>query len=432
MSALLHAAACVPLAWALAVASVSAEAIRRAARRRAPGAPLHGALRGGRLHGAPPGALPGAPPGTAPSGEAPPAAAGALRVLVVRPCAGQEPHLERTLRSLAGARLPASASARCVFAVADAGDGALPAASAAAEALRAAAIPAEVALTAAAAPNRKAAQLAAVVARETAPFDVVVVADSDVDLDGVDLDALVGPLRDGARPAPLDAVWAPPVEVAPASSLGDRASAAVLGASLHAFPLLAGLDPRGLVGKLFAVRADALAAAGGFAALTAHLGEDMELSRRLLARRGARGTIAAAPLVAPSLAAGRALRDVIARYARWITVIRAQRPALLASYPALFFATPLIAALAVVAAPAAPVAAAAAAAIAAASRLAVAAYAARMAGRRASLLAAAADACLADLVLGAAFLRALSSRTVVWRSVRFTIDRRGLLREAGA
>ncbi|WP_438018135.1 glycosyltransferase [Sorangium sp. So ce315] len=423
MSALLHAAACVPLAWALAVASVSAEAIRRAARRRAPGAPLHGAPRGG-----PP---PGAPPGTAPSGEAPPAAAGALRVLVVRPCAGEEPHLDRTLRSLAGARLSASASAsaRCVFAVADAGDGALPAASAAAEALRAAAIPAEIALTAAAAPNRKAAQLAAVVAREAAPFDVVVVADSDVDLDGVDLDALVDPLRDGARPAPLDAVWAPPVEVALASSLGDRASAAVLGASLHAFPLLAGLDPRGLVGKLFAVRADALAAAGGFAALTAHLGEDMELSRRLLARRGA---IAAAPLVAPSLAAGRALRDVIARYARWITVIRAQRPALLASYPALFFATPLIAALAVVAAPAAPVAAAAAAAIAAASRLAVAAYAARMAGRRASLLAAAADACLADLVLGAAFLRALSSRTVVWRSVRFTIDRRGLLREAGA
>ncbi|MGK3997143.1 glycosyltransferase [Sorangium sp. So ce1024] len=425
MNALLHAAAFAPLAWALAVASVSAEAIRRAARRRAPGAPpgapLHGALPGAPLHRA----LPGAPLGTSPSGEAP--AAGALRVLVVRPCAGPEPHLARTLRSLADARL--SASVRCVFAVANAGDGALPAASAAAEALRAAAIPAEVALTAAAAPNRKAAQLAAIIAREAAPFDVVLVADSDVDLDGVDLDALVGPLRDGARTAPLDAVWAPPVEVAPAASLGDRASAAVLGASLHAFPLLAGLDPRGLVGKLFAVRADALAAAGGFAALTAHLGEDMELSRRLLARRGA---IAAAPLVAPSLAAGRALRDVVARYARWITVIRAQRPALLATYPALFFATPLIAALAVVAAPAAPAAAAAAAAIAVASRLAVAAFAARMAGRRASLLAAAADACLADLVLGAAFFRALSSRTVVWRSGRFTIDRRGLLREAGA
>ncbi|WP_437677600.1 glycosyltransferase [Sorangium sp. So ce131] len=431
MSALLHAAAFLPLAWALAVASVSAEAARRAGRRLSPGA---------RVTGAPP---PGAPSPGARSPEAcapdaaPPGAPGsALRVLVVRPCAGPEPHLERTLGSLAGARL--SAPARCVFAVADTADGALPAATAAAERLRAAAIPAEVAITAPAGPNRKAAQIAAVVARESAPFDAVLVADSDVDLDGVDLDALIGPLgprSDGARPArpgggaPLDAVWAPPVEVAPARSLGDRASAAVLGGSLHAFPLLAGLDPRGLVGKLFAVRAGSLAGAGGFAALTAHLGEDMELSRRLLARRGA---IGAAAVVAPSLASGRALRDVIARYARWITVIRAQRPALLASYPALFFATPLIVALAALSAPIAAAPALLAVAVAVPTRVAVAALAARLSGRRAPLRAAAADALLADLVLGAAFLRALSTRTVVWRTGRFRIDRRGLLREAGA
>ncbi|WP_437653945.1 glycosyltransferase [Sorangium sp. So ce1182] len=422
MSALLDAAACLPLAWAFAVASVSAEAIRRASRRLSPGAPGSGAPLRRALPGAP---LDGASAGMPGGGEAP--APGALRVLVVRPLAGHEPHLERTLGSLAGARL--SAAARCVLAVADAGDGALPAASAAAAALCAAGIPAEVALTAPAGPNRKAGQIAAVIAREPAPFDVVLVADSDVDLDGVDLDALVGPLRDGARPAPLDAVWAPPVEVAPARSLGDRASAAVLGGSLHAFPLLAGLDPRGLVGKLFAVRAASLAGAGGFAALTAYLGEDMELSRRLLARRGAVG---AAPIVAPSLASGRPLRYVIARYARWITVIRAQRPALLASYPALFFATPLIVALAALAAPIAPAPAAAAAALAVASRVAVAALASRMAGRRARLLDAAADACLADLVLGAAFVRALSTRTILWRTSRFTIDRRGVLREAGA
>ncbi|MGK4007484.1 glycosyltransferase [Sorangium sp. So ce1036] len=401
MSALLHAAAHLPLAWALVVASVSAEAARRAVRRGA-----------------------GAP---SPAAASPSPAAGGLRVLVVRPCAGHEPHLARALGSLARARL--SAAARCVLAVADAGDGALPAASAAADALRASGIPAEVALTAPAGPNRKAGQLAAVIARQTAPFDVVLVADSDVDLEGVDLDALVAPLSDRARPAPLDAVWAPPVEVAEAGSLGDRASAAVLGGSLHAFPLLAGLDPRGLVGKLFAVRAGALAGAGGFAALTAHLGEDMELSRRILARRGAVG---AAPLVARSLASGRSLRDVIARYARWITVIRAQRPALLASYPALFFATPLIAALAALSAPVAAAPALLAVAIAVPSRVAVAALAARVAGRRATLLSAAADAWLADLVLGAAFLRALSTRTVVWRSGRFTIDRRGLLREAEA
>lgn len=411
---LLQAAAHVPLGWALAVTSVSLEATRRARKRLQGGAaPL--------LH-------------TRALGPTPPTP----RVLVVRPCAGAEPHLERTLASLAGARL--ATTPRCLFAVADAADPAVPAARAAVEVLRAAAIPAELVITGPGGPNRKAAQLAGALAQERAPFEVLLVADSDVDLDGVDLDALVAPLTDridltdGAPlddpgPGPASAVWAPPVEAAPAISLGDRASAAVLGGSLHAFPLLAGLDPRGLVGKLFAVRADALARAGGFAALTAHLGEDMELSRRILAQRGG---VAAAPILARSLASGRTLPDAIARYARWISVIRAQRPALLPSYPALFFATPLIVALALLAAPIAPAPALLAAVVAVAGRIALAAVAASMTGRPVALRAAAADALLADLVLGAAFCRALSTRTVVWRSGRFTIDRRGCLREARA
>jgi len=400
---LVQAAAWMPLVWSGAVASVSLEAARRARAARALGRAGEAGAEAAR-------------------------AAMALRVLVIRPCAGREPFLDRTLGSLERARC--SASLRCVFAIAEEGDEAAPAAGAAARALRAAGIPARVAVTAPDAPNRKAAQIAAAVVAEPEPFDVLLVADSDVDLDGLDLDLLIAPL---AGPGPVAAVWAPPAEVALPRSFGDRASAAVLGGSLHAFPLLAGLDPRGLVGKLFAVRGGALARAGGFGSLAAHLGEDMELGRRLRAQGG---EVRAAPMVAPSLACGRTLGAVVTRYARWITVIRAQRAALLPSYPGLFFATPLVVVASLVAALFAPWPAAAPAfaalGLAVAARLLLAAEAARAAGRRTSLATAAADAGLADLVLMAAFARAISSRTVVWRSAVLTVDRRGLLRGAAA
>ena len=280
-------------------------------------------------------------------------------------------------------------------------------------------IDASVVLTAAGGPNRKAGQLAAVIAAEPRPFDVALIADSDVDLAGANLDALVAPL---AARADLAAVWAPPIEAGVARTLGNRASAALLGASLHAFPLLAGLDRGGLVGKLFAVKREALAEAGGFGALVAHLGEDMELARRLRARGHA---VEAAPIVARSLVAGRTWEQVERRIARWITVIRAQRPALLPSYPALFFATVPIALLAALAARPAP---AAAALVAVALRVAVAVAATRAAGGRVTVSRLALDALLADALLACAFARALRSRRVVWRDVALTIDGSGRLR----
>ncbi|AKT37315.1 glycosyltransferase [Chondromyces crocatus] len=390
----------IPLAWAAVVASVSLEALRRAraAARRAP-------------------VIPPLPSET--------------RVLLVRPCAGHEPHLERTLRSLAGART--RGTLRCVVAVETQEDTATPAARAAITALEQAGLKARLAFTRPASdgaraldPNRKAAQLAAVVATEAQPFDLLLVADSDVDLDGLDLDLLLAPLT---APRPASATWAPPAERAPAHTLGDRASAAVLGGSLHAFPLLAHLDPSALVGKLCAVRADHLARAGGFGALVAHLGEDMELARRLRAHGG---HVAPAPLVASSLAAGRSLPAVVSRYARWLSVIRAQRTLLLASYPALFCATPLITALALATAPLTPLLASAALTLALGARLLTALGAARAAGRPTALRTALADALLADLVLLAAFTRALASRKVRWRDTVLEVNRRGLLQEAGA
>jgi ceramide glucosyltransferase len=351
---------------------------------------------------------------------APDGAARAVRVLVIRPCTGKDPWLREALASLSGARR--SFAVACRLAVADAGDAAFPIATQAAAALAEAGVDARVVLTAARGPNRKAAQLEAVIAAEKAPFDAVLVADGDVDLAGVDLDALIAPLV--TRPD-LGAVWAPPVEVGPARTLGDRASAAILSASLHAFPILARLDRGGLVGKLFAVRRDALAAVGGFGALTGHLGEDMELARRLLARGLG---VEAAPVVARSLSSGRSWAEVEDRFGRWIKVIRAQRPGLLASYPLLFFATGPIVALAMVAAPGAPLLAGGVAAGAIALRVAVAVAAAAASGRRVPLHRVVTDAALADAMLAGAFVRALRSRQVVWRDTALRIDRGGTLR----
>lgn len=386
-ASLLAVGAAFALAWSLVVAAIEVEAIRRAFGPKPPGLP--------RPVGA--------------------------RALVIRPCAGLEAELDRALASLADA--PRSFEVSCRFALENELDPALPAAQRAAASLVARGVDARVVFTFAAGPNRKAAQLAAVIALENEPFDVILVADSDVDLAGTDLDALVAPLAIARGP---DAVWAPPAEHGVARTTADRASAAVLGASLHAFPLLAGLDPRGLVGKLFAVKRGALAAIGGFDAFTAHLGEDMEIARRLLARGGA---IAVARVVARSVASGRSWDQAVGRFARWLGVIRAQRPLLLTSYPALFFATPTIVAIATIAAPGAPSIAHAAIVIAVVSRVAVALAAARASGRPVGLARAVAESALADALLAAAFARCLCTRRIVWRASVVTIERSGLIRE---
>ncbi len=342
-------------------------------------------------------------------------------VVLVRPCAGTEPWLDETLTSVLRARRSFPLSVR--FAVASAGDGAVPAAARAVEVLRAAGIDARVVLTAARGPNHKSAQVARALEGERPA--VVLVADSDVDLAGTDLDALLSPLADPA----VAAAWAPPVETA-AITRADRASVAVLGGSLHAFPLLAGIDPAGLVGKLVALRASALDAAGGFASLRHHLGEDMELARRL---RALGGSVTAVPQVARSRIAGRNWPAVVSRYARWLAVIRAQRTPLLASYPLLFAATPWIVLLALAGAhgaQGAPGIALAAALLAVAARLAVALAAQHAAGRPPGISAALADAVLADGLLTVAFLRALASRRFTWRGRLLVIQPDGTVLEA--
>ncbi len=336
------------------------------------------------------------------------------RVVIVRPCAGAEPELARCLASWP--RVHAGPLPAVIFAVGDPLDPALPVAQAAADRLRARGVDARVLVTRAAGPNHKASQLAAAV-EAAGDADVVVVADSDVDLEGLDLGALVDPIAASKKVA---ACWAPPVERGVARTLGDRASQAVLGASLHAFPLLSRLDRRGMVGKLVALRRSSLSAVGGFASLAGVLGEDVELARRL-AERGDEVVVAA--ITAPSLASGRDLRVVLSRYTRWLSVVRRQRPALFVSYPLLFAATPILAPLALAAG--APWIAA----LSVALRLSVARWAQSACGRRRSLPDTLIEAGLADALLLAAFGQALVARRVVWRGARLRVLAGGRLVE---
>jgi ceramide glucosyltransferase len=206
--------------------------------------------------------------------------------------------------------------------------------------------------------------------------------------------------------------------VGAARTWGDRASQALLGASLHAFPLLSRIDRHGMVGKLVALRRASLEAVGGFASLARVLGEDMELGCRL-AGRGEKVVVAGA--TARSLAAGRSLGAVVARYARWVAVVRGQRPLLLPSYPLLFASAPIVAALALGAG--APAIAGAALGL----RVALARAAQAACGRRGSLPSALAEALLADTLLLAAFVRAVGSREVEWRGERLRVLRGGIL-----
>lgn len=335
--------------------------------------------------------------------------------LLVRPCAGAEPGLKARLTSVVKARC--SAPLELCFSVASREDPAVEAISEAMHELRTAGWSVSLVIAPPLGPNRKTSQLAAA-AGPHGPA-LVLCADSDVDLTGLNLDLLLEPLTRGAG-----ACWAPPVERGPRAGLGDRASQAVLGGSLHSFPLLSKLDPAGLVGKLFAVRADALEAVGGFRGLVRHLGEDMELARRL---RALGWPVEVAAMVAPSMASGRSVAEVVARYGRWLTVIRAQRPALLLSYPALFFCWPLQSVMALLSLVSAPERALAALALAFGGRLVVALGAARLAGRPVGLGAAIMDMVLADGVLSLAWLSALSRRRFQWRGVPLRIGPGGEL-----
>lgn len=345
-----------------------------------------------------------------------PTAAGKRAVLLVRPCAGRDQSLDRNLRSLLDARCD-GLELECVFAIGDEGDPAYESARAAAEWLSAHEIKSAVQLTRAVGPNHKVDQLGRVLLGRA--HSIVLVADSDVDLTGVALDALIEPVARGEAAA----CWASVAERSE-STLGDRASLAILAGGLHGFALLSRLDPAGMVGKLFAVRSDALENVGGFSSMLRYLGEDVELSRRLRARGLA---VRSVELGVCSSASGRTLAAARDRYARWMLVVRTQRTALMASYPALFFAAPLQALASLALLGRYPSVALAVLATAVLARMMVAAGARRAARLPASLRASVIDPWLGDAVLLFAWARALRMREVRWRGGLLRFDHAGLL-----
>lgn len=354
--------------------------------------------------------------------QLPPARGQAPRVLMLRPCAGEEPFLGETLGSLVSARWPGSLS--LVMTVADSADPARPRVESVAAELQRAGVDVRTRVVRPNGPNHKVAQLAGVADPLLSRFDVVIVVDSDVDLTGFDFGPLVAAVT-GDPEGRMGAAFCPPVE-RDARTQGDRISAAVLQASLHGFGLLGALDPRGFVGKTFAVATPALARIGGFASLVRCLGEDMELARRLRAQGLVTRMV---PTPVSSRASGRTVAQVVARYARWVMVIRAQRPALLPSYPLLFGAAPLALALALGAAAEAPAVALSVCAATLIIRLAVVRAAARTSGQPGKWAPGLAYGLLADLVLLAAFFRALGPATVRWRGRVLRLGPNGRLLE---
>ncbi|MBN2362330.1 MAG: glycosyltransferase [Deltaproteobacteria bacterium] len=335
------------------------------------------------------------------------AALSRLRVLLLRPCAGDESTLEQCLVSIRDARR--SFSIEVAMAVGADDDDALPAMRRAEEQLGAAGIAAAIEVVPPTGPNRKASSLAGLTATRLGQHDAIVNADSNADLTGYDLDELVAPL---VADIGIGAIWAPPAEQPVRDCRGNRASIAVLGGSLHAFGLLSGLDPQGLVGKLFAVRARALEQVGGFAPLVDYLGEDAELSRRLRAS-GLEVLPAATPVRAMSDRCPP--RSVVDRHARWMAVIRAQRPALLATYPLFFCGTGFMLLLGLLGLWGAPAVAAGAIGIALLGRIAIALGAQFFSARRPGIGAALADSWIADRVLLRALVQAMSTTRVEWR-----------------
>jgi ceramide glucosyltransferase len=353
-----------------------------------------------------------------------PACAAGRRIVLIRPCAGLEPGLLDNLLSVQTAEC--EAELRVVLTVDSPDDAALPVLEAAAAQLRAEGLDAAVEIHPPTGPNRKASMIAAVLRGHGPTREVIVNVDSNVDLDGFDLDALLEPVLATAAEVGerVGVAWAPWVEQRTAAGVGPRCSEAVLGGSLTAFPLLCALHPHGLVGKIWAARIDALTSTGEFGELARYLGEDLAMADRLLAGGW---KIAVVPVLGRVRGGAPSFEQVVERFGRWMLVVRGQQPRLLPSYPLFFFATPLVLALALLGAPAAPGASLVALGLAASARLIVTLTARHWSGRGLRAIPALLDAALSDTVLLLAWLRAVTRREVEWRGRRLRVEPGGEL-----
>jgi ceramide glucosyltransferase len=343
-----------------------------------------------------------------------------VRVLLIRPCAGQEADLDHCLSSTRTTKR--SFRLDVAFGVSEPDDPAVPVIERAIQTLKKNHIEARLFVIPPAGPNRKASTLAGIASETEGDYDVIINADSNVDLTDYDLDQLVG--RIIADPK-AGMVWCPFREYADRPSLGSRASIAVMGGALTSFTLLSSLSARSLSGKFWGVSVDRLDAAGGLARLVDFLGEDFELEQRF---HDAGFHPVAVPAPARARAPELSLVDAINRISRWMLVVRAQRARLLVVYPSLFAGTPLNVLLALFALDAHPHLAIPAIALAVGARLLVSSAGAIYSGRGWDPVKMVVDAALSDFVILAAWFRTLFRRDVVWRGNVLRVGGDGRLR----
>ncbi|MEW5739414.1 MAG: glycosyltransferase [Myxococcota bacterium] len=256
--------------------------------------------------------------------------------------------------------------------------------------------------------NRKVGHLAyALATLPRAADSVVLCVDADVRVDGALVASLVDELRGGAALASA----APRPEVQ--ESMAGRMVRGLLVQSHHSFEALDVMSAgaRAVCGKALALSREAQAL---LPALADCIGEDLELSSALY-ERGLPVTLARAPAVVPQ-APDASPRAVLERFARWMQVLRAHRPALFPSVPLLFAPTPLLMVLASwLAAPQAAVALC----LLVGARIALANRLDGRPGLRFEWL-------LAELLLLTAWLDALRrGRIVTWRGRRFALSKGG-------
>lgn len=239
---------------------------------------------------------------------------------------------------------------------------------------------------------------------------VVVTADADVRVDGSLLVSLVEGLRDGA-----DVVSAAPhPEVGP--TLATRTVRGLLVQSHHSFRVLdvMAAGPRAMCGKVLALSEDAQ---NELVKLQNCIGEDLELSL-VMASQGRKVALASSVANVPQ-SAGLPMREVVARFTRWMQVLRAHWPALFPTVPVFFAPTPV---LMVAAAVLGEQWLALSLCVLVGSRIALANQLDRRPGLRFEWV-------LAEVLMWVCWARALlGGRTVTWRGRHYTLGAQGQMR----
>ncbi|QRN96095.1 carotenoid biosynthesis protein [Archangium violaceum] len=183
-------------------------------------------------------------------------------------------------------------------------------------------------------PNRKVGHLLFALETLRREGRVVLVVDADVAVTGALVEGLASPVEAGAA---LSTAVPTPVGEA---GLADRAVAGLLRRTHHSFRALHVMSAgaKSVCGKALGLSDRAMDELEG---LADHIGEDLELSKRLHAR-GLDVALCEVPAVVP-LASG-TWEAALARFTRWMQVLESHRPGLYPTVPLLFTPTwPLLA-----------------------------------------------------------------------------------------